>query len=534
MRPAHLSTHNVARYASLAAFMSTLFIYSPNVMTLFLYDAAEFTGQFAEPCLIATFAASCLLIVAEICGKACGIEGFLSRRGIRVGCVALYILSCSSYIVCIAAQIPWLAQLLGPIAVVAGVTVLAMGLMWAEAFSDVDLFQATVAVVVGLLASALLHTVCTALPWQAGLALELALLVAGSLPLVIPYVPWGVVSGRPASGRPASGPFDSGSLDSEPAAPAASVGVSDEPAKPNVQAFLSVMGVPLAGMAISSLAIGIRPLYILDHTVNLQVLGMFLAVLLALPLLALRKKQPLYVYVYQVFLPTMIALATALVTVFGSGDLHEAAIAFLFAVFTLATVIAIAASSAVSNAREFPRALVFATLIAVYSGLGITGIRLGALSTDLADNNEQLMVGLAVIYTCGMLVFSSYKVWKATTGSSADDGLSVFSAAAANSTKSAAGRGARPESPSGSGRPSEPRETETFEERLAKISHRGGLSARETEIMSYVGRGHTSVYVAKTLLISDSTVYSHVRNIYKKLGITSREELIQLFNEPGE
>ena len=513
MRPAHLSTHNVARYASLAAFMSTLFIYSPNVMTLFLYDAAEFTGQFAEPCLIATFAASCLLIVAEICGKACGIEGFLSRRGIRVGCVALYILSCGGYIVCIAAQIPWLAQLLGPLAVVAGVTVLAMGLMWAEAFSDVGLFQATVAVVVGLLASALLHTVCTALPWQAGLALELALLVAGSLPLVIPCVPWGAVS---------------------ESAPAASVGVSDEPAKPNVQAFLSVMGVPLAGMAISSLAIGIRPLYILDHTVNLQVLGMFLAVLLALPLLALRKKQPLYVYVYQVFLPTMIALATALVTVFGSGDLHEAAIAFLFAVFTLATVIAIAASSAVSNAREFPRALVFATLIAVYSGLGITGIRLGALSTDLADNNEQLMVGLAVIYTCGMLVFSSYKVWKATTGSSADDGLSVFSAAAANSTKSAAGRGARPESPSGSGRPSEPRETETFEERLAKISHRGGLSARETEIMSYVGRGHTSVYVAKTLLISDSTVYSHVRNIYKKLGITSREELIQLFNEPGE
>ena len=109
MRPAFLSVHNVARYACLAAFLSTLFIYSPNVMTLFTYDAAEYTGSFAEPCLTATFVASCLLIIAELCGKAHGIERFLSRRSMKTGCVALYILSCGCFIVCITAQIPWLA-----------------------------------------------------------------------------------------------------------------------------------------------------------------------------------------------------------------------------------------------------------------------------------------------------------------------------------------------------------------------------------------------------------------------------------------
>ena len=49
-------------------------------------------------------------------------------------------------------------------------------------------------------------------------------------------------------------------------------------------------------------------------------------------------------------------------------------------------------------------------------------------------------------------------------------------------------------------------------------------------MLSFVGRGHSSVYVAKTLLISESTVYTHVRNLYRKLGVTSREELIQLLN----
>ena len=75
-----------------------------------------------------------------------------------------------------------------------------------------------------------------------------------------------------------------------------------------------------------------------------------------------------------------------------------------------------------------------------------------------------------------------------------------------------------------------PVSAESFDERLARLASTAGLSPREAEVLSFVGRGHSSVYVAKTLLISESTVYTHVRNLYRKLGVTSREELIQLLN----
>ena len=51
------------------------------------------------------------------------------------------------------------------------------------------------------------------------------------------------------------------------------------------------------------------------------------------------------------------------------------------------------------------------------------------------------------------------------------------------------------------------------------------LSKREIEILSYLGRGHSSMYIAEQLFISESTVRTHAKHIYAKLGIHSKEEL---------
>jgi DNA-binding CsgD family transcriptional regulator len=69
----------------------------------------------------------------------------------------------------------------------------------------------------------------------------------------------------------------------------------------------------------------------------------------------------------------------------------------------------------------------------------------------------------------------------------------------------------------------------SFDERVAQVCQSAALTPRESEILSYLARGHSSVYVAKTLMISESTVYTHVRNMYRKLGVSSREELLGLF-----
>lgn len=497
MRAISASGPNVARYACFAAFMSTLFIYSPNVMTLFAFDAAEYTGSFAEPCLIATLVSACALLVAQLAGISKGIERVFSSHVFKITCIGAYVACCLLFVTCILMQLPGLAQHLGVVGVVCGISLMGVSLLWAEAFRDIDLFGAMLAVIGALLLSATLHALSGLCSWRVLFGCEVLLLLTGSLSLLyfLRQLPNSDSSEHACNALPEEVQQKADS----PLALIANKG----------RAFASVMGIPLVGMAISSLAIGVRPFYIFDNTVSAQVISMFVAILFAIPLICLRKKQPLYVFVYQVYLPALIALATALSMVLKTGILAEIACLILCAAFTLATVIAIAASAAVSNAGEFPRALVFATLVAVYSGFGISGIRIGACSSALYDNSQAFLSLLAVLYTCGMLVFSCNKLWKSTTSNMREDGI-----AAINDDPAAI---------------AEPHES--FDERLERISKESGLSARETQIMSYVGKGHTSVYVAKTLLISDSTVYTHVRNIYRKLGITSREELIQLLND---
>lgn len=61
-----------------------------------------------------------------------------------------------------------------------------------------------------------------------------------------------------------------------------------------------------------------------------------------------------------------------------------------------------------------------------------------------------------------------------------------------------------------------------------RLARRYGLSRREEEVLAYVGQGYNSPYIAKMLFISDSTVRSHLKSIYRKTGVPSRMDLIDL------
>jgi DNA-binding NarL/FixJ family response regulator len=51
---------------------------------------------------------------------------------------------------------------------------------------------------------------------------------------------------------------------------------------------------------------------------------------------------------------------------------------------------------------------------------------------------------------------------------------------------------------------------------------RHGLSQRESEILSYVVSGLSNRGIAAKLVIGDETVKSHLRSIYRKLGVSDR------------
>ena len=58
---------------------------------------------------------------------------------------------------------------------------------------------------------------------------------------------------------------------------------------------------------------------------------------------------------------------------------------------------------------------------------------------------------------------------------------------------------------------------------------RGTLSAREREVMRFVLRGHSSESIGYNLGISLTTVKTHRKRAYAKLGIASQNELFSLF-----
>ena len=60
--------------------------------------------------------------------------------------------------------------------------------------------------------------------------------------------------------------------------------------------------------------------------------------------------------------------------------------------------------------------------------------------------------------------------------------------------------------------------------RLMRISTLGGLSPRESEVLTLVAAGKTNRAIATELFISEKTVARHVSNILTKLGLSSRSE----------
>ena len=66
---------------------------------------------------------------------------------------------------------------------------------------------------------------------------------------------------------------------------------------------------------------------------------------------------------------------------------------------------------------------------------------------------------------------------------------------------------------------------------IAKAAEAAELSKREIEAFGFIARGYNSTYIANSLFISPNTARTHIRNIYRKLGVTSREELLESLNK---
>ena len=69
-----------------------------------------------------------------------------------------------------------------------------------------------------------------------------------------------------------------------------------------------------------------------------------------------------------------------------------------------------------------------------------------------------------------------------------------------------------------------------IEARSDELAERFSLTPRERDIVVHLGRGHSYAYIAGELVVSENTVRTHVRNMYRKMGVSSREELLEMIH----
>lgn len=80
-----------------------------------------------------------------------------------------------------------------------------------------------------------------------------------------------------------------------------------------------------------------------------------------------------------------------------------------------------------------------------------------------------------------------------------------------------------------SGEPTvEPANYRDVDQKCADLGTQYGLTPRELEIMQLLCKGRTKAYIAEKLYLTENTVKSHVKHIYAKLDVHSKQELLNL------
>ena len=64
-----------------------------------------------------------------------------------------------------------------------------------------------------------------------------------------------------------------------------------------------------------------------------------------------------------------------------------------------------------------------------------------------------------------------------------------------------------------------------------ELANEHGLTKRETEILKLLASGRDAAYIEKTLFLSLNTVKSYTKTLYAKLGVHSKQDVIDLVKD---
>lgn len=255
----------------------------------------------------------------------------------------------------------------------------------------------------------------------------------------------------------------------------------------------SVLAVPFTGLLVLAFMSGVRK-FVLFGTIYGDVLGMLAGSLGVVALCLFARSRLSMPLVFRVILPAFV-LVLVVLNSFPEGSVFLWLAAWLsYAFYGVVAVVAVSVLCAAVHSGEFSPALVGGASIAAFCLASALGIFCGAHCPVFSDGGGPALLVASTGYFAFLTGMALKSGWQARFDSDRKGGSTGL------------------------------------EDRCREIAQNGALSPRESEILAYLGRGYGAAFVAKTLVISESTVRTHMKNIYRKLGVSSREELLQLID----
>lgn len=178
------------------------------------------------------------------------------------------------------------------------------------------------------------------------------------------------------------------------------------------------------------------------------------------------------------------------------GGMHQTFLP-LMAMVLLAAILTLATLCAIANAGEFSADLVFSTAVLLFCAASFAG---QSFASVLDDDLVHVAVTVTTTLYAFVMVLSSY----------------VRRTRDAHDEQRAAEHAEDEATPASS------------PDRCAQLADAHNLTAREQEILAYLAEGHSGAYISDVLFISPNTVRTHIHNIYRKLDVSSREDILRL------
>ena len=322
------------------------------------------------------------------------------------------------------------------------------------------------------------------------------------------------------------GQIQGASVSKLPASPGRVCGAAIVPGR--LRGFLEMTFVPGVGLALFAMLMAVRGELFFENYSEYVVIQVVVALLL-LACMLFPASTPLLRAVYRGLIPVL-SVATLVFNYFSESLLGGSTfeLTFVLVLYTAAALLTLSTLVGMAHAAEYPTDLVVCVGVALFCFVTVfTQVGRARIGADPAQVRT-LIVVTSGLYAAGMVVYALWRGLRADHEAFVGAGDLGYGRDAVLASPRAASVLESAPAPDASeillGEAS-------IEARCDELARSYGLTAREREVLGFLAHGHNGVYIGEELVISPNTVRTHIHNIYRKLDVTSREDILRIVRE---